>query len=484
MKRVVALLAAVLSIPAIAADEPPARDWAAALRTDARFFHDDVAANHPGPYNNADPGFAARNDRALATALARADRVTGFAGYLYAMRGYAASFDDGHVGFGATARDARLSLRWPGFLTGYSGDETVRVATTATEAMVRTGDRLVSCDGVPADQLSETRLAPFSGRWMLASQRRRAGRRLFLDDGNPFIPPIRSCVFDRGGRPLTVTLAWQTLTSDEADRRLAAVDRRERPPIGARVLADGTRWYTMSDFDGDPGSDAGKALPGMIAAMRADRMRLSAAPAIVLDLRGNNGGSSDWSRQVAEILWGADAVRRAEKGSDYVEWRASPANLAFMRQTRDARLDLLSPEAKSWFDRTIAGLESGIATRRPLWREPAEFEAATAPQAVPPPLRGRIWIVTDEGCGSACLDAADLWGKLGAKQVGRETSADTLYMDIRQDALPSGLGQVAVPMKVYRHRPRGSNEPLKPVHAFAGDITDTPALETWVAILR
>jgi hypothetical protein len=40
-----------------------------------------------------------------------------------------------------------------------------------------------------------------------------------------------------------------------------------------------------------------------------------------------------------------------------------------------------------------------------------------------------------------------------------------------------------MPMKVYRGRPRKSNEPVVPVHRFNGDIGDTAALERWIASL-
>jgi hypothetical protein len=39
-------------------------------------------------------------------------------------------------------------------------------------------------------------------------------------------------------------------------------------------------------------------------------------------------------------------------------------------------------------------------------------------------------------------------------------------------------------MKVYRGRPRGSNQTVMPHHRFGGDIDDTAALEAWVARLR
>jgi hypothetical protein len=39
-------------------------------------------------------------------------------------------------------------------------------------------------------------------------------------------------------------------------------------------------------------------------------------------------------------------------------------------------------------------------------------------------------------------------------------------------------------MKVYRGRPRGSNQPLVPIYAFDGDIRDSAAVERWIATLE
>lgn len=89
-------------------------------------------------------------------------------------------------------------------------------------------------------------------------------------------------------------------------------------------------------------------------------------------------------------------------------------------------------------------------------------------------------IVADASCGSACLDALDLWKRLGAMQVGVETSADSLYMDVRPERLPGGLARISVPMKVFRGRVRGSNEPHVPDRRYDGDMRDTAALEAWI----
>ncbi|KAF1017088.1 MAG: hypothetical protein GAK31_00347 [Stenotrophomonas maltophilia] len=117
-----------------------------------------------------------------------------------------------------------------------------------------------------------------------------------------------------------------------------------------------------------------------------------------------------------------------------------------------------------------------------LWREPRQTPVvATTPVAAAArnPAQ-KVFVVADASCGSACLDALDLWKQLGAVQVGVPTSADSLYMDIRPERLPSGLARISVPMKVFRGRPRGSNAPHLPDLPYSGDMRDSPALQGWL----
>jgi hypothetical protein len=472
---------AILSL-ALAVSVPTERDWSAALKQDAQALHDDAATNHPGPHNRLDPDFAKRNDAGLALVLKRAAQVHDFAGYLYAMRAYVAGFEDGHMGFGITGDAPKFETRWPGFLTGFDAADVPRVVSRADDAPLPLGARLVSCDGKAAKTLAAENIGAFEGRWFLRSRHVWRGGELFVDRSNPFITRPATCVFEVSGKRQTIRLNWQPIAPEALAPRLTAANQVTHPPVEARTLADGTRWFGLGDFNGDPASEGGRKLPGLIAAMKADRAALIAAPAIVLDLRGNNGGSSDWSRQIAAILWGEQRFAKLGIDSDSVEWRASEANIASLSTIREQRKAILSPEARAWFDRTIAGMIAARAKGDPLWRD-TEDQELVVPGAPPAQPKGPVYFITDSGCGSACLDAADLWRALGAIQIGQETSADTLYMDVRQDVLPSGATRISVPMKVYRGRKRGSNVPLDPVHPFPGDLRDTPALEAWIATL-
>ncbi len=479
------ILAALL---AQAAATAPARDWAATLRGDAHAFHDRIAVDHPGPYNRLDPGFARRNDAGLRLALARAAKVTDFAGYQWAMRGYVASFDDGHVQFSTLKGAPLLTARWPGFLTGLDGQGRQVVMTRADDAAVPLGAVLDGCDGVPADQLLATNVGAFSGRWKLGATRASGAGRLFLDTGNPFITrPVR-CRFTVDGRARTAVLSWRPLVDPEWARRVAETAPSAKLPIGARTLADGTRWFGMSSFDGDPAGPTAAALRPLIAGIATDRAAIAQAPRVVLDLRGNGGGSSQWSVDLARALWGGAAVDALPVDRTYVEWRASAGNLARIEAYRDewAKSPDASSDSLAWARRSVAGLTDARAHQLPLWREPDEVPpavAVTATAAPVAPLTAPVYVLTDWSCASACLNAVDLWTSLGAVTIGRETSADTLYMEVGDAPLPSGIAEAGVPMKVYRGRARGSNVPVRPTHPYSGDLSDQPALEAWVATL-
>lgn len=487
-RALVAALLLLLPGPALSAQPRAERDWSATLRTDAQALHDDIAANHPGPVNPEDPGFAGRNDAQLALALERARDARSYADYFFALRQYVAAFDDGHMGFGVFGATPNHS-RWPGFATQYDGRGEIRVFHREADAPVPLGARLVGCDGLSAERYAAATLGRMWGRWQLEAQHRSFGRMLFLDEGSRYIPQARRCTFESDGVERTVALSWRPIGVEQV-RRLA-FERQGPLPFEARSLADGTLWYAIPSFDANPQSAAGRALPPMIERMRSDRAALARAPAIVLDLRGNGGGSSDWSRQIAEILWGRAAIDALPPADIQVYWRASAANLAAIEQgfVEQGSGGQLSPEIRHWFEAVIRNMRAAVARGDQLWRHVEEQEEGGAPPAraarpgPPPPLAGPVYLVTDSACGSACLDAVDLWRALGAIHVGRTTSADTLYMEARQFRLPSGIGAVSMPMKVYRGRPRGSNQPVVPAHIFEGDINDTPALERWIATL-
>lgn len=469
------VLAAALALAAAGGAEP-AVDWGARLRRDAELFRRAVLDSHPGPVDPENPGFRALLERAHARAVERARTATSRAHYEWALNELGAAFDDGHLGLHVPDGPEPRRHRWPGFSTRVADGR--HLVALSDEPGVPVGAELIGCDRRDADALAAERVGRFHGRWMLRSQRETLGHMLFLSD-NPWIPPLARCAFRVGSERREVTLTWRAADMGRLGPRIEAAFapyKRHRAPIGMERLPDGSFWIGMGSFSGEPDSDAGRALATLNKEIAARAGELRRAPRVTFDLRGNNGGSSSWINGAAAAIWGEGAVA-ARGSSSAVDWRVSDANIAALRDYE--KLFAGNPAILELVRSGVKGLEAARARGAALWREPEDAEPTPA-AGTRHAVAARAFVLTDEGCASACLDAVDVLTAMGAVQVGRETSADTLYMEVRREPLPD-TGFIHLPMKVYRGRPRGSNVPATPRHVWAGEMGDTAGLRRWIA---
>ncbi|HYF23356.1 MAG TPA: S41 family peptidase [Caulobacteraceae bacterium] len=483
--------AAVLASTATAqeAAAPAPENWGALLEADARAIHRLISDHHPGPHDRLNPEFRAVLDSGLALALERSKAATSRAHCWWALRQYVASFDDGHTALMGTDKLTGFPLWWPGFYT-VEGNGRHVVAVRGSDAAPPKGAILAACDGRDAETLARENVGRFRGLWFLRSQRAVFADQIFRAPENPYVVRPNRCTFVVDGVRTTYDLTWSRF--DEAAiagvrDQLEALPKRGHDPIGLRPLKEGW-WITASAFPSDPAEADGKALTALVAEVKARSADLRKARRIVFDLRGNNGGSSHWSREIAQAIWGdayVDAVSTPLTSKSYVEWRVSGDTIAHLEQIAD-RYAPVDKDMEQWARSAAKGMREAQARGEPLWRQPRTQEPGPPKGTRKPgrsPVAARVYLLTDSGCGSACLDAADLWLALGAVQVGQETFADSQYMEIRDVPLPSGYGVFRVPTKVYRDRPRGPNQSLKPRHPYAGDMSDTKALEAWIATL-
>lgn len=476
-------LASLLSV----APQDAARDWGETLRTDAAAVHAEIAESHPGVINPDDPNFALTNEAQYALALQRAVTADSFADYFYAMQHYVAAFDDGHLGFGVSGPTPDNEVKWPGFIARDNGARGLVVTFAEDWSGVPVGAEVVSCDGRDAFQIGDDRMGARFGRWNLSSERAAFGPMVMLDTGDPYVEPIRRCEIKTDAVRRSVDLDWRAGGANFYSR-YSLFPASERRTTMVRRLDDGSYWVSLPTFHGNPDSDAGRDLRALVTQIDHQAEDMRVAPAIVFDLRGNGGGSSGWSAEIAKALWGDGVFQHAPSPPATVVWRASTGNLTSLRERfreRDANGNL-SADMRAWYVGSIAGLENAIANGDDRWViEPrGEVIQQTETAALPfHPPRGKIFVLVDEACISACLDAVDLWTRLGGAPIGRETSADTVYMETRSVRMPSGLGSMSLPMKLYVGRERGHNEPVEPVHRFSGHMDDTAALEAWIGTL-
>ena len=376
------------------------------------------------------------------------------------------------------------TARWPGFLTGMrrvDGKDQYAVAFNQDPAAPPVGAVLVSCDGRPAEALAKEVVGRGAGRWNLTTQRVAYASTLFVDQTNPYVAIPRRCDFTVEGQTRSWDMAWRDLSDATRDEGFAAaLTPRYTTPIELRNWDRGV-WIGLGGFNGDPASEDGLQLMPLKAEITARVDEIRAAPVVVFDLRGNNGGSSAWISAMATTLWGEARVEERRPRSIGVDWRTSDHNLETIEGYK-AQLGS-NPDVLAWLNEISAGMIAARAEAKDLWRQAGGEEPAATAVPTDNLMKGRVYVLTDYGCGSACLDAVDLLTALGAVQVGQETSADTVYMEIRRQPLPGGRVRAHVPMKVYRGRARGNNVTAVPAHEWTGALSDTAGIEAWIAAL-
>lgn len=445
-------------------------------------MHAALNADHPGAIDTQNPAFRISLDEGLQAALSMAQDVTDQGGLLWGLRAYAARFDDAHLTARLSADAPRLSQRWPGFLTAYRGGRYV-VATKDNMASPQgppIGAVLVDCDGRPAETFARDRLAPFFGRWFLESQKVETAPWLFRDAMNPWAPPPARCRFETDAGVTAYDLAWRSVDTETLSSRLREIDGGGEGQIGLRAIQGGL-WISLGSFEGDPSTVEAKALHALISDIGERRDQLRTSSLIVLDLRGNGGGSSSWSREIAALLWSPDWIAaNRPPAPTAVDWRASDGNIAALEAYAAEYAAGGNADGAAYFGDRAAALRRAKDQGHSYWSEPLEQDDESVEGRLGRPLDARVLIVTDSGCFSACLDAVDLWKALGAVQVGRTTGADTVYIENRNLPLPSGMTAVNFSMKVYRGRTRGHNVPQVPTHVFDGAIENDEALLTWI----
>lgn len=187
---------------------------------------------------------------------------------------------------------------------------------------------------------------------------------------------------------------------------------------------------------------------------------------IVFDLQGNQGGNSFWADRLNNYLFGQDYAeqqRNLLNSKVYVDYRASQDNLNHVEKLlREYTNNLeISKELKPIATGMKKALKNGKIFYKYKNQAPSFVDkkhASLLPANIP------LIAIIDSACYSATLDFLD---QLIACQpqtllVGQTSGADSLYMEVRRVALPSTQGFLIHPIKVFRNRKRGHNQPYQP----------------------
>ena len=445
----------------LAADSP--KDWKAAARTDILAAYEIYRGNHPGMHDPANPAFPAQLDRARDAGLAYAERAEDRAGYQRSLGAFSAELQDGHaqVTLKAPAKDAPpLDYLWPGFVAAWRGDKLL--IHSVEQFPLPAGSVVEGCDGMSVPDLAKTKLLSQNFRWREAGDWWFRTPRLFRAATGADRPVACTFVAPDGSRS-TLPLEWKPVPAGFGERLNRATDG-ERTPIGFSEPRSGLFLIGLPSFK--PNEEERRAYDTLYEALKNRAGDLAKARAVVIDLRHNGGGSSSWSRRVANALWGETAVDKRMNAyfkDVSVWWRASEGNTRYIGEMAEEFRQQGDKETAAWAEALKAGMERALAANKPFHVEEGEESQKPKKGDGSTTFDTPVYVITPGGCGSACLDAVDVFKRFGnVKLIGAPTSADTPYMDVRSEDLPSGEGRIVIPNKVWMGKPRKPNEVYHP----------------------
>jgi hypothetical protein len=445
-------------------------DWRAAAIGDLQAAYKETAENHPGMFDKTNPGFPKLLGKARAEAMRLAQRTSNAAGYEAVLGRFKSVLNDGHAGAYADLPD-KLSqpIQWPGFVAAWRGD--AMYVYQSAKGGPAAGAKITLCDGQSIRSLVERNVFAYTDGRQTPGEWWSVARRVFVNDGNPFVTLPKTCVFQTGGKSESRTLRWSAVPDYYQAWKNGSANG-DRLPIGMTEKAPGLFWFAMPDYQPD---DAGvAAYKKLYADTDAQRDRLLKARGIVLDLRFNQGGSSDWSLQLAQRLWGkARVTRQMDHHNRNVEiwWRPTAGNIAEIKQfiallEKQGNVDMIA-QIKQGVPLFEAAMKRGdqyfVEPVDPGGKAAAMVKPAETVAGDPPMLTVPVYIIVPGQCASACLDALDYFKRFAnTKLIGAPSSADSTYMEVRSARLPSGLGNAIIPMKMWVNRPRGNGEYYSP----------------------
>ncbi|HSR51689.1 MAG TPA: S41 family peptidase [Acidobacteriota bacterium] len=482
------LLLLLLITPLVACASNGRSQWEQAALRDLQAVRQTVQRHHPGPVDERNPHFEGWLAQGYDKAVEMASQVNSEAGYRFLLQYYASGFNDGHlkVRFDAQSED----WQWPGFSVSFNGGRFLVndiIQDESQETLPGTGAVLLSCDGRPIREIMLEEIIPFYfGVQDLESSWARLAPRLLIWDGNPWRTRFMSCRFRFPGleSETQVPLEWRDPPPElSLEQLLSRATFGARTAYGIQALSSDMTWVSLPSF--------GPRTPEEFDALNEIIERLPEyrdSKLLVFDVRGNGGGNSQWGSNLVRQFWGRDFASHVQSQSAgnpvYAEWRVSRENIDYLKGLLPALEKRFGSEAEvtEMVRQTSQGMDQALEQGRDLFHlgPDASSPSPAAPEPANP-VKAQVVLLTDGRCASACLDFADeVLLMPGVMHAGFPTSADTLYMDVRSVRLPSDNGRLVIPLKVYRNRRRGNNQPYVPQLRFEGDLSDTQALQEWL----
>jgi hypothetical protein len=465
------LLMFLLSIlvPAMAQSEAvSAGTWAQMTARDLAFMRATIAEQNIYAFIG-DESFAKSFAKANADADAATPDVKNVEGYIAVLRRYMGTQQDPHSRVRFTVEPASYS--WPSFLVRRVGNH-YRVVASQTQS-APDGAEVTDCDGLALDEIAD-HMAPLEGTVPGLQATRAAMARLMMVERNPLYQRPTACTI--GGAK--VVLAWTPVAADALAISNAKHAAFKDETVSSEPFPPDGVWIRLGVFQANSAQAAQyRTLYAALPKFRNKRF-------IVIDVRGNSGGSYNWFVGFLRALYGTQYSQYYARARLKIRsmFESDPARYAAAaRETSDA--DAVQEPPDPQLNTEEARFEAvRLPNGRTVYELPSVPDGAE-PTTPPPPslVSARVLVLTDNGCASACISFVDEMLRFpGVQQIGAETFVDRLSGTPVTFQLPSGNGNFTAPSMIRLQRERGDNEPRRPSVSFDGDLADTAAVKAWI----
>lgn len=447
-----------------------------------------ILSTHPGAIDEFNPGFRLWTDTGYQQARSLLPRVISYDTAMSVVRFYVTGFRDGHFSYSDNAR-----ANYPVHINGWEVeaiDGRYRVSTVMDNwptALPPVGAELTQCDGRTPDTIIREDVMPFVDRRDLPIVRERLAAS--IKDLHLSGLELRVCQFRVADRnTINIDVSYHPV-SEEKYFDMGSSRQGSRAVRNEFSLKDGVLWIRVANFNLQPQTPQAAELDAMLKQLAA----LQDVKIIVFDTRGNGGGDSSIGDRIFNAATGGldfehNGIENLPR--TYAQWRVSDiAIVSAARAIEKSAAIFGENDEKLKQKRTFLNqLKAAQAAGQPWVIQEGGYRVSRN-EVIHRLGRlrrfgGKLAVVTEANCASACLDFVDLVRQVpGAIQVGQTTSSDTLYIDMGYAELPSH-NLLFMPLKVWRNRIRGNNEVLVPDVPFKIDMKDESAVRaaTLIAI--
>ncbi len=426
--------------------EPAKRpDLCSSLPDELNFIHKTLAENN-SDYNGSDQ---LKSQSELVFNEERGRKCESELDYVRSIKRYLASFHDPHITSLWTAPDqmhaavieistgakipkfqATLHFTATGlYLQRYDDRYFVRGVdekTLKSNLPIRVGDELLDCESQAPATILANQILPFVSVSAKEAALYRLTPMIFSRWDKNTGAQI-SCRFRTNGESRTVSMNWVAVADDYISKTFQPAPEK----IYEIEKITGGHWVKLKSLGGYNAkiTDQLKKFVEEATSLRADRL-------IVVDLRGNGGGSSSWGTDWIEKLWGYHTD--FDKGIHESVWISGGNRIHFQRLYDNIKSQggIESNSAKANWSDLLAAHKSGKTGTFGELHGLSEPESKKKRSA----FRGRVIVLTDFNVfssGETFLEQLKLMPNV--KQAGIPTNASTYFSDVRFVTTPLGL---------------------------------------------